>query len=197
MKACGSSMYDDYVEMKPGALRSLQRSLDQRRSHGTSHVTPIGILTAMWNSARRTLLPGTGRAQASLPRHNNQGTPATPMTGTTTTPDPPPTGPLQYLLLCIPFKRHATKLAHVPTPSPISDTHFFRLLRYQYTTLRGRFRRLFSIRTLAELHFVHFEVFHNDLADIRKLDVIPPDTQRDKYIYNPMPAEYVTPIGKN
>nr|OQO31028.1 hypothetical protein B0A51_03734 [Rachicladosporium sp. CCFEE 5018] len=129
--------------------------------------------------------------------HNQQAAPTTRVGATANNASPVPLAPLQFLLLCVPFKRHATKLSHVPTPAPVSDTDFFGLLRKQYTTLRGRFRRIFSLRTLAELRFVHFEVFRNDLADVRKYDVIPPGTQKDKYIYNPMPAEFVPPIGKN
>ncbi|KAK6437956.1 hypothetical protein LTR95_005846 [Oleoguttula sp. CCFEE 5521] len=195
--ACGLSMYDDYMEIRPGALRDLQHSLDHYRSNTSPHSTSVGTLTAMWTFARRAMFSSASGGQAQLPQHNNQLSPVTQPAGPISTPASVPTGPLQFLLLCVPFKRHATKLAHVPTPTPVSDIDFFRLLRHQYTSIRGRFRRIISLRILAELRFVQFEVFRKDLADVRKYDVIPPVTQKDKYTYNPMPAEFVPPIGKN
>ncbi|KAK6430517.1 hypothetical protein LTR95_013328 [Oleoguttula sp. CCFEE 5521] len=194
---CGRSMHDDYKEIKPGAMLDLQRSLDHKRSHGAPNGTSGNALNTILRSLKGVLLPNAGGPRPQLPQHNQQAAPTTRATGNSAKAPPLPTDPDQFLLLCVPFKRHATKLSHVPTPAPISDTDFFRLLRLQYTTLRGRFRRIFSLRTLAELRFVQFEVFRNDLADVRKLDVIPPGTQKDEYIYNPMPAAFIPPIGKN
>ena len=157
-------------------------------SRGT--INSLGsIWTSMGSMFNTSLKPGP-----TLPQHDTQN-------GLTksTKPNPPPKPDhLEYLLLCTPFKTHANKLINIDTTTrPPSDKAFYRLLRQTYTTTRGRFRNLFSIRALSEIRFVQFEVFRNDLADVRKYDCIPPETQKDQYLYRPMPAEYEPPIGKN
>lgn len=134
--------------------------------------------------------PGAG----SLPTHS-LGTSVIKSTAMSTPRIP---GHLEFLLLCIPFKSHANKLLNIDTTTPpTSDVAFFRLLRQTYTKNRGQFRNLFSIRALSEIRFVQFEVFRNDLADVRKYDTIPPTTQKDNYLYAPMPAEDEPPVGTN
>jgi hypothetical protein len=105
----------------------------------------------------------------------------------------------EFLLLCIPFKSHANKLLNIDTTTPpSSDVAFFRLLRQSYTKNRGQFRNFFSIRALSKIRFVHFDAFRNDLVDVRKLDCIPPETQKDNYRFEPLPDKYEPPpIGKN
>jgi hypothetical protein len=140
--------------------------------------------------ARLMVSPGAG----SLPVHS----PGNGVAKSTLTKIPRALDHLEFLLLCIPFKSHANKLLNIDTTTPpSSDKAFYGLLRQTYAKNRGRFRNLFSIRSLSEIRFVQFEVFQNDLADVRKFDCIPPEAQKDNYLYRPMPAEFVPPIGKN
>jgi len=131
----------------------------------------------------------------SLPRYQAAGTLAS---GHRTPGDPSqPQPPVAYLILCIPHKSHANKVFNVESSTVLDDMSFFRLLREQYTKHRGGFRRFFSLRSLSEIRFVQCEVFQRDLADIKKLDVIPPITEKDNYHYDPMPADREPPIGGN
>jgi hypothetical protein len=135
--------------------------------------------------------PGAG----SLPTHT-LGTSVFKITAASTPRIP---SHLEFLLLCVPFKSHANKLLNVDTTTPpISDVAFFHLLRQAYTKSRGQLRSFFSIRALSEIRFVHFDAFRNDLVDVRKYDCVPPDTQKDNYVYKPLPDEHEPPpIGKN
>lgn len=83
------------------------------------------------------------------------------------------------------------------TIPPSSDVAFFQLLRETYRAYRGRFRSFLSLQGLAEIRFVHFELFRHGLSDVRKYDCIPPWTDGNRYVYQPMPAEFEPPIGKN
>jgi len=140
------------------------------------------------------VLKGFQKSEPTLPQHDAKNGVAK----STKASAPPKPNHLEFLLLCIPFKSHANKLTNIDlTTPPSSDIAFFRLLRQTYAKNRGRFRNLFSIRSLSEIRFVQFEVFRNDLADVRKFDCIPPEAQKDNYLYRPMPAEFEPPIGKN
>jgi len=147
--------------------------------------------TSMSSKNTTTSPSGAG----SLPTHN-LGTSVIQNTAVSTPCVP---GHLEFLLLCIPFKSHANKLLNINTTTPpTSDVAFFRLLRQTYTKNRGQFRSLFSVRALSEIRFVHFDAFRNNLIDIRKLDCIPPETQRVNYRFKPLPDKYEPPpIGKN
>jgi hypothetical protein len=148
---------------------------------------------SIWTSLGETF-KGFQKTGPILPQHDAKNG----IAKSTKASAPPKPDHLEFLLLCIPFKSHAKKLMNIDTTTPpSSDMAFFRLLRQTYAKNRGRSRNLFSIRALSEIRFVQFEVFRNDLADVRKFDCIPPEAQKDNYLYRPMPAEFEPPIGKN
>jgi hypothetical protein len=155
--------------------------------------TGAGYALGSIGKSLKNILMGFSEA-GSLPTHN----PGSSVAKSAALSIPRIPDHLEFLLLCIPFKSHANKLMNIDTTTPpSSDIAFFRLLRQTYAKNRGRFRNLFSIRSLSEIRFVQFEVFRNDLADVRRFDCIPPEAQKDNYLYQPMPAEFEPPIGKN
>jgi hypothetical protein len=171
-------------------------SLRQHGQGAGGSQSPRGSVNSqanIWTSLAETF-KGLQKSEPALPHHDAKiGT-----AKSTKVAVPPKPDHLEYLLLCIPFKSHANKLMNIDTTTPpSSDIAFFRLLRQTYAKNRGAFRNLFSIRALSEIRFVQFEVFRNDLADVRKFDCIPPEAQKDNYLYRPMPAEFEPPIGKN
>jgi hypothetical protein len=171
-------------------VRSQQRG---NAPNQQSNPTGIGYPFGKIGTSLKNRLMGSSQA-GSLPTHN----PGNVVANNTAVSTPRIPDHLEYLLLCIPFKSHANKLMNIDTTTPrSSDTAFFRLLRQTYVKNRGRFRNLFSVRALSEIRFVQFEVFRNDLADVRKFDCIPPEAQKNNYLYSPMPAEFEPPIGKN
>lgn len=101
-----------------------------------------------------------------------------------------------YLLLCIPFHRHGTICVHMNLDKVQSDQIFFTTLRSHYHTMRGRCFSFFSLKRLISIRFVQFEMYKSELADIRKVDDIPPEDKKD-YDYLPRPAELIPPVGPN
>lgn len=102
-----------------------------------------------------------------------------------------------FLLLCLPQYLYATKLVHLDLRGTKSDRSFYEALHAQYWETRGRYVSFFSCKTLRRIHFVQFEVYRNDLADIIKINDIPPPEKHQDYHYTPMPAKRVPPVGEN
>jgi len=174
-------------------VRDLSQQHGQDSGGPQSSRDSVDTPGSIWKSLG-SVFKGFHASEPTLPQHDARSNVAK---GTKPSATPKPNH-LEFLLLCIPFKSHANKLMNIDTTTPpSSDIAFFRLLRQTYAKNRGRFRNLFSIRALSEIRFVQFEVFRNDLADVRKFDCIPPEAQKDNYLYRPMPAEFEPPIGKN
>lgn len=172
---------------------SSTRQHGQGSDRSKSSSGTVNSLGSIWSSLANTF-KDFRKAGPTLPQHDTENG----LVKSIQIDAPPKPDHLEYLLLCVPFKSHANKLMNIDTTTPPpSDKAFYSLLRQTYVKNRGRFRNLFSIRALSEIRFVQFEVFRNDLADVRKYDCIPPETQKDHYLYRPMPAEFEPPIGKN
>lgn len=122
-----------------------------------------------------------------------------------------------YLLCCIPHSKFAAKAHHLDVCKIPSDQAFFPILRKQYHSARGIFRSWVSLKKLSSIRFVQvsftkcsqsmcpadripsvkFDMYCSTLVDIRKVDDIPPESCRNEYAYDPMPAETIPPIGPN
>ena len=102
-----------------------------------------------------------------------------------------------YLLMCIPHRRYAAKVAQINVSAFHSDQLFFPQLRLNYHEIRGRWHSVFSLRTLKSIKFVQFEMYSSSLADIQATDVIPCANRKDEYRYRPVPAEIIPPVGPN
>ncbi|KAI9653795.1 MAG: hypothetical protein M1831_005662 [Alyxoria varia] len=113
----------------------------------------------------------------------------------------------KYLLLVLPHKQTALKLDHMDSNAEAnSDRAFFSNLREHYAVredgvtgggIISTVRKLFSLRTLLDIRFVHFEAFHGGLAQVHQVDTVPPAEEADTYEYRPMPPKYTPPIGPN
>jgi hypothetical protein len=176
-----------------GGVDSSSRQHGQDSDGSRSSSGSVNSQGSSWTSLGG-VFGGFKRSGPTLPQHGAKNG----IVKSTKIVVPPKPDHLEFLLLCVPFQRHANKLLNIDTTMPpASDKAFYSLLRQTYATNRGRFRNFFSIRALSEIRFVQFEVFRNDLADVRKFDCIPPEAQKDNYLYRPMPAEFEPPIGKN
>ncbi|KAF2235004.1 hypothetical protein EV356DRAFT_133099 [Viridothelium virens] len=181
---CGREMFDDYIETRPGGLKTLEKMLNRNRMLSSANPdlsNPNSGRTAGYGLFEwvKGLMSFQYRSkQPALPQHRDN-TPnrqqPTPLMRDTRV------GDLEFLLLCVPHRRHGTKMINVDVVDISSDVDFFLLLRRQYHSRRGRF----------------FEAYVNNLADIHKLDSIPSESMRDEYTYYPMPAEHIPPIGPN
>ncbi|KAI0124137.1 hypothetical protein BJ170DRAFT_735849 [Xylariales sp. AK1849] len=198
---CGQRLHDDYVESRSGALNELKLVLYQYGIHtrasgdlesNASHQTlpvPNGMvqkskvprnqcydfrLPSYWQNQTRAEL-GKCRRKAAAVQINDKH---------------------NYILTCVPFGRLISKL-HQPEVCTIdSDQDFFSLLRVTYRKNRTTTPFSFLCRVKA-IRFVQFEVYRTGLADIRSHPTLPPNNLSDQYIFDPMPADLMPPIGSN
>ncbi|KAM0716030.1 hypothetical protein Q7P37_008544 [Cladosporium fusiforme] len=146
-------------------------------------------------AALKFILRGSKAEDDSLPQHNPASGPSR-KDDSTKSRTPQITSKPQYLLLCIPHNQHSNELLQIDVSSPpSSDIDFFLLLRRIYVERRGRIRLLLSLQKVVEIRFVSFELYCNDLAEVKEYDCIPPETQEDQYVYKPMPAKSKIPVG--
>ncbi|KAI0376042.1 hypothetical protein F5Y04DRAFT_293246 [Hypomontagnella monticulosa] len=197
---CGLRLYDDYTEMQPGALSNLRTllsgygvrsrsvgDLESNNSNPSRKTNGNKVPPSNWYSRLRLDVrlprfwlrkgywePGKCRrtAGANFEKEHN------------------------YLLTCLPFGRWVSKLYQQEICTIYSDQDFFSLLRMLYHSNRRRLS-LSWLRRVKGIHFVQFDVHRTDLADIRSAPAIPPETLRDEYQYDPMPAQLLPPIGPN
>jgi hypothetical protein len=197
---CGKKMYDVYTKLPSSAIRYAHIGTRESVTFSGSGGPPGNDRWRdVQDNADVTMpsLPGSVDLEAGLSRHA-QGEKSNAVDRNTDINMLSDLSSCQFLLLCVPFKRHANKLLNIDTSMPPqTDVMFFKLLRRTYNDHRGHFRNFLSLRAMSEIRFVQFEVFRNDLADVRKFDCIPPEAQRDNYLYRPMPATFEPPIGKN
>jgi len=204
LQTCGTRIWDDFTEMQPGGLHRYRQALNLDKdevweaSRGDSQNTarsrgmPIAAVGLRW--IKDFLGLSKREAEGDLPLHTIQPAPSTETGyghGTST-----PCAESLFLLLCYDEGRWATRLMQLDlvTVHDASDQALFRILRYNYESIRGKWRSRFSLRTLSWIKFVHFELYGNEFVDIRKTDDIPP-TDHAEYRYSPAPPDVMPPIG--
>lgn len=192
---CGYSSFDDFIELRPGAVDAYEALLrehanTQQLSQSTTNRT--GFFRSLWDP--RTIFSFLGKQTANqtcLPQFQTTGYAANTQTLALTA-----SADTLFLLLCVPHKQYATRLVHLDLRAIVSDQEFFYSLKRNYRSMRGIARSLLSLRTLKKVKFVQFEMYKSELVDIRKVDDLPPVDRRDEYRYRPMPAEHIPPVGE-
>ena len=213
---CGYRFYDDFVELRPSAAVEYEESLLRRLSTSRGRPNPVGQIAREQSGGdmRSTKPPDSNRSSyvsngisgitnfvkgltdkeirsPPLPRYQ-LGNRNAVVPGTSSR-----NHELLYLLMCIPQHQYATKLLQPQISDVRSDQDFFLLLRNNYRQMRGRIRRLLSLKALRSVKFVQLEMYKSELVDIRKQDDLPPEDKKDEYRYNPIPAEIIPPVGEN
>ena len=161
--SCGKALHDDFVELRPGALADLNHLLqsygkDAHLNHGISTQEIIQTLNdenlpaqttprqqAGWkqriSSAANSgigLVTSLVASSASLPRYQQDMNSDIATTGACIQTGSGGAGVHDFLLLCVPFMRVATKLYQPEICRINSDQEFLKLLRHYYQTKRGR-----------------------------------------------------------
>lgn len=155
-------MYDDYVELQPGAVGRLDtlikdyfrdeptsmKSVDAGDSSSSTTAgfkkTVAGLRTwckEVFASGRSWSLPGS-----KPPRKSVETLGLCPVISQT------PQTEHNFVLLCVPFMQRAVKLHQAEVCRINSDQEFFRLLRYYYASQRG-------VRSWARLRRVDYIKF--------------------------------------
>lgn len=194
---CGHASYDDFVELRPGAVKEYESMLRNRKNTINSRSANAGgngsVLHYIpgWNHLSRYVNNVIKAETPSLPRYQLESVSVSQPQPSTSVIE------ILYLLLCVPHQKFATKLLQIDLTKVTSDQHLFSLLRGNYFQMRGRFKNCFSLKSLRSIKFVQFEMYRSDLVDIQKQDDLPPADLKDTYRYNPTPADKIPPIGEN
>ncbi|KAI1464568.1 uncharacterized protein F4812DRAFT_160035 [Daldinia caldariorum] len=195
---CGLRLYDDYTETQSGALNDLEKILSnygiRSRGPGDIESNNPGLnkksnqtsLRDIWSSFAPKMSPPRfwlrkdywepGKCRqvhdtSSEQEHN-------------------------YLLACLPFGRWVSKLHQQEICAIHSDQEFFAMLRTLYRNKRHKIS-LSWMKRVRGIEFVQFDVHRSEIAAVRSKPALPPEDLRDQYLYDPMPAHLIPPIGPN
>ncbi|KAK3326837.1 hypothetical protein B0H66DRAFT_600940 [Apodospora peruviana] len=113
------------------------------------------------------------QATAKLARYPRNKEDGAITTGSCIRTGPAGTEDHNFVLLCIPFMRLATKLYQPEICRINSDQEFLKLLRLYYD-IKGGSSPWKLLRKVRSINFVKFELYRNDLTDIRLCPSVPP-----------------------
>ena len=148
---CGTMLWDDFRELRPGAAEDLRASLNfhesTMNSQGTNNLALGGNVAG---SVAR--MPVSSYAAAS-----DQLSTVDAAEGGIMTAESPPSNTssleAKYLLLCFKKPRDTLRLYHLSVENVKNDFQLFQLLRQTYQTYRGLSGRLFSPRHVRSIAF--------------------------------------------
>lgn len=202
---CGVRLYDDFVELRPGAAKEyaaecLQNVAIHPRSgtEGATHANTSRARSALGYCLN--LMGGSVKSNGPLLPQNSVQSQEQILFQTTLSASSDPRHTFLeelFLLLCIPQHSHAIKLLQPDLTGCSSDRAFFSLLKRTFAQTRGKLKRFLSLKTIRGIKFVQLEVFKSELVNIQKQDVFPPEERKDEYRYSPMPADLIPPVGEH
>ena len=191
-------MYDDYIELQPGAASRLQISLNERARREETTTLEGGsafmhsFSGTIWNiymKARRAII----KEEQGLPL---QQPPPIVSEQQQAAPPPQPAEAL-FLPLCQNVSIYDKKLSHLSVCGIDSDEKIFRALNDHYRSRFTSWWSFVSFRTLTGIKFVKFELYRKSQSvDVRlKNDVPAPDNP--DYRYAPVPIDLMPPVGED
>ncbi|KAK3172037.1 hypothetical protein OEA41_004121 [Lepraria neglecta] len=205
---CGHDLFDDFLELRPNAAKDYENELRNRpfwkiRRRNVTRPQQGGNAMSSGFPTFRALVDKI-KAQFNnksplLPQDTSSEQSTNPLQTLSSTSRSSRSSNLDalFLLLCIPHQKFATKLLQLDLTGLRSDQHFFNLVHQSYQEVRGRWKRLFSLKTVQSIKFVQFEVFESELVDVQKENDLPPEDLYEEYHYRPMPPDLIPPIGEN
>ncbi|KAK2609443.1 hypothetical protein N8I77_002940 [Diaporthe amygdali] len=202
---CGMKLYDDYIELQPGAISKIEQLLGDyfHTVHGTDESLNPSVPSKVmrqgpifsWSAKFLSALWPFKNKDSSLPRHQPSKRTAEEL-GTCPLMPETPQMDHNFVLLCVPFMRWASKLWQAEICRINSDRDFFRILRHYYNN-HGK-RPWAWLRKVQAVHFVKFEMYQSQLVDIQRCPDVPSESQaHNTYSFDPLPAETNPPIGPN
>ncbi|KAH6847511.1 hypothetical protein B0I37DRAFT_146495 [Chaetomium sp. MPI-CAGE-AT-0009] len=183
---CGKALYDDFVELRPGALAELHSML-QRYGKDTTVDNDMEIFDVEnapeqpknWKQTISQAVSGwtqllaAGKRGTNLPRYRQDKKKEVIPFGACSRTETDGGETHDFVLLCIPFMRVATKLYQPEICRINSDQEFIQLLRHYYAAKRGPSPWKW-LRRVKSINFVKFELYRNHLTDIRLVPSLPP-----------------------
>ncbi|KAL8783512.1 MAG: hypothetical protein Q9213_004558 [Squamulea squamosa] len=170
---CGSSLFDDFTELRPGAARELEAILNSSSQQGPiNHAQPTNTGNHMPSQSSSTVSSGLSNlafAQSSKPLDPTSGTSYDPRlnNGRPTSATVVCSPESKWLLVCAQAAQRPTSLIHMDVGSTASD------------------QQLFEELLVRSIRFVQFELHPRDLVDVRKTPDMPPEAKKDEYLYQP------------
>ncbi|KAE9374270.1 hypothetical protein N431DRAFT_437737 [Stipitochalara longipes BDJ] len=201
--SCGEALYDDYRELKPGAAKRMEdylRRCSYKKCAGdnirmTERMSDIG-------SSLKGIISSIGQRIQTLKSGERPALVNTELryySDTRTTRTPAHTSEdIFYLLLChnSGIGAEIVKLRQPDICDINNDQKLFSFLHDEYITLRKRWWTWVSLWTLQSIKFVRFELYENELVDVKKVDEVPPPTKDNDYRHGPPnPPELNPPLG--
>ena len=197
-------LYDDFIELRPGALADLEKSLNatggsyvcapsssrtsRHPSNARARTSPggwLGTIRWPWKTAKvRSPLIPLQEQRMALDRVSSQLPTSNESRGL-------------CIFLCMPYRKTANRLHHWVVEETSTDESLFSTLRALYQTAsKGNFSFL-SLKAIKSIRFVRFEVYSQKLVDVLTSPDMPDNRRSDQYSYRPVPAEFIPPIGEN
>ena len=211
-------LYDDYTELRPGAAKELEESLNApiRKTAGyepTDNTRPPSSVLQGINEPNSSGQPNQHQksryhhAPTSLETQTQQagGSPSVITIG--------PEG--RWLLICTELPRKPPILRQHDVCLVKSDRDIFSDLKRLYYDMKSHFSQHLSLKSVSSIRFVQvssaeqphkteftdvviklqkFELHINNFVDVRKVPDIPPETKKDGYSYQA--CDLVPPVGE-
>ncbi|KAL9009421.1 MAG: hypothetical protein Q9173_005551 [Seirophora scorigena] len=209
-RGCGSSLDDDFVELRPRAAYDLKTSLhsphrqrptgEQSTSSASTYAGEALNVDPNGSSASPSGgLPGPDGSSLT-PFYNPHPTHGRP-TSTAITCGPES----KWLLVCAQAWHRPTNLLHLNVCSTTSDQQLFTELRQLYVSLKKAWWHRLTLKVVQGIKYVQlnyrsqryhqFELHPRNLVDVRKVPDMPPEGRKEEYAYQA--CDLIPPIGEN
>jgi hypothetical protein len=150
-------LHDDFIEIQPGAIAQLQRTLDQFGNPGTrgagkgeSSTDLLRLISRLVGNTIKSLGTRVGLGRLSnLPMYSEPNLTAKSKKRRKNESSRP-----MYILLCMNSGRVGTTLHHESLQEIQSDKELFDLLRSSYRIRRSSIKSLFSFRAVNKISLV-------------------------------------------
>ncbi|KAL9087565.1 MAG: hypothetical protein Q9159_003581 [Coniocarpon cinnabarinum] len=200
-RACGRRVADDYTELNEGGLNELRlclRRMERRRASSVpvtyndgmsrQDTSQYGHVTMFINYVISFVYNPANPGSSPLPQHHGQSNSAQ----AARQPFQRPGSSNNHLVLVVPHAKRACRVDQPCSDWILSDRGFFEALSNQYRAARGALRSRLSWKSLVSMRFVKFDMLRSGLAQVQKIDDIPPP-YLDEYHYEPV--NWTPPIG--
>ena len=155
-------MYDDFHELRPGAVKELERLLNEgvNKCSGPNNIQSgadvPGQSTSQEDGGRLPQQPSTGENLALVPLSHTYDPRPQFRQQETVISDCDAEG--RWLLVCAKGRKRPTSLSHLDMSATSSDKELFTTLRESYMAVRGKWSQRLSLRGVRKIRFVKVSV---------------------------------------
>ncbi|KAF9732571.1 hypothetical protein PMIN01_09429 [Paraphaeosphaeria minitans] len=213
--SCGETLYDDFIERRPGAARWLEGYLNRPRAHTPSAThsrssTSTSMSSIFDHGSRASTLatPSSTYGGPTPWGKNNSNSKYSPTRLKSNSPFSVSIGrPAEdsWLLTCANEGRFTPKIVHLDVNAQRirSDKDLAIVLREHYKNINRRWMKWIRLRGLTTIEFVQFEIHRNRFADIRATPSMPPTSSSanknspSQHPYTFEAVDLIPPVGSH